>query len=54
MYGDFKPKFVKHFANVGEIMKEAFAEYSKEVKDGTFPAEEHTFKISDDILERLY
>jgi 3-methyl-2-oxobutanoate hydroxymethyltransferase len=54
MYGDFKPKFVKHFANVGEIMKEAFADYAKEVKEGTFPAEEHTFKISDDILERLY
>ena len=54
LYGGFKPKFVKHFANLGELMKEAFAEYSREVKAGTFPAEEHTFAISDEVIEKLY
>lgn len=54
LYGGFKPKFVKHFANLGDMMKEAFAEYSKEVKEGTFPADEHTFAISDDVIEKLY
>lgn len=54
LYGGFKPKFVKHFANIGDMMKEAFAEYSKEVKEGTFPADEHTFAISDDVIEKLY
>lgn len=49
-----KPKFVKHFANVGEIMKNAFMDYSKEVKEGTFPAEEHCYKIDDDVIEKLY
>lgn len=54
MFTDFKPKFVKHFANVGEIMTAAFKAYDAEVKNGTFPAEEHTFKIDDSILEKLY
>ncbi len=54
LYGGFKPKFVKHFANLGELMKEAFAQYSREVKEGAFPAEEHTFAISDEVIEKLY
>lgn len=54
MFSDFKPKFVKHFAQIGEQMKEAFAKYTEEVKSGAFPAEEHTFKIDDDVIEKLY
>ena len=54
MFSDFTPKFVKRFANVGEIMKQAFADYSAEVKAGTFPAPEHTYAISDEVIEKLY
>lgn len=54
MYSDFTPKFVKKFANVGEIMKAAFGDYIISVKSGKFPAEEHGFKISDDVIEKLY
>lgn len=54
MYSDFTPKFVRRFATVGETMKAAFAEYCKSVQDGTFPAPEHEFAISDDVLEKLY
>ncbi|MCD8091000.1 MAG: 3-methyl-2-oxobutanoate hydroxymethyltransferase [Clostridiales bacterium] len=54
MYPDFKPKFVKQFANVGTIMTEAFKAYSDEVKSGAFPAEEHTYKIKDEEIEKLY
>lgn len=54
MFSDFKLKFVKHFAQVGEQMKAAFAAYSEEVKNGTFPAAEHTFKIDDEVIEKLY
>lgn len=54
MFGDFKPKFVKRFGEVGALMKESFQKYSEEVKAGTFPAPEHTFKIDDDIIEKLY
>lgn len=54
LFSDFTPKFVKTFANVGEIVRGAFEGYIKEVREGTFPAKEHTFKIDDDILDKLY
>lgn len=54
MFPDFTPKFVRKFANVGEVMKTAFGEYIKEVKAGNFPSEEHTFKISDEVIDKLY
>lgn len=54
MFGDFQPKFVKRFGDIGSQMKEAFRKYSEEVKAGTFPAQEHTFKIDDDVIEKLY
>ena len=47
MSGDFKPKFTKHFAMIGDAMKEAFAAYDREVKDGAFPEECHSFVKSD-------
>lgn len=53
-FSDFTPKFVKRFANVGEVMTQAFLDYAAEVKAGTFPAAEHTYKISDEIIEKLY
>ena len=54
MYGDFRPKFVKVFANVGEVMREGVKAYIKETKEGTFPGEEHCFKIDDSVIEKLY
>lgn len=54
MYPDFKPKFVKQYAHLGSVMKEAFKQYIAEVKSGAFPSEEHTFKIDDEIIESLY
>lgn len=54
LFSDFKPKFVKSFANVGDAARAAFASYFKEVKEGAFPAEEHCFKISDEVMDKLY
>lgn len=54
MYGDFVPKFVKQFGNAGPVMKEAVQEYIKAVGEGTFPEEQHTFAINDDVIEKLY
>ena len=54
MFSDYTPKFVKRFVEVGSVMKEAFANYIKEVQAETYPAEEHTFKIDDEVLEKLY
>ena len=54
--GPFTPKFVKHFAQVGQIMTDAFQAYDAEVKDASFPAAAQTYAksdCSDEILERL-
>lgn len=44
---DFSPKFVKHYASVGEVMLEAYRNYDREVKAGTFPEVAHSFPKSD-------
>lgn len=54
MFSDFTPKFVKRYASVGEVMKEAFREYIKEVQSGAFPSEENEYKMDDEIIEKLY
>lgn len=54
MFSDFTPKFVKKYANLGDMMTVAFNKYIDEVRDGVFPEEKHTFKISDEVLEKLY
>ena len=35
------------------LMKEAFAGYIKEVQEGTFPAAEHTYAISDEVIAEV-
>ena len=54
MYSDMAPKFVKQFRKVGDEMKAGFRDYVREVKEGVFPAKEHTFKIDDSVIEKLY
>jgi 3-methyl-2-oxobutanoate hydroxymethyltransferase len=40
---DFKPRFVKRFADLGERAAAGVRDYVAEVKAGTFPSEEHSF-----------
>ncbi|MCI8293507.1 MAG: 3-methyl-2-oxobutanoate hydroxymethyltransferase [Hespellia sp.] len=54
MFSDYTPKFVKRFANIGEAMKDAFSAYIAEVETGTFPATEHGYGISNDVIDKLY
>ena len=54
MYSDFVPKFVKQYAKVGDIMKDAIRGYIDEVSSKAFPGEEHTFAIDDDVIDKLY
>lgn len=54
MFSDFTPKFVKRFANVGDVMKEAFRSYIADVQNGAFPSEEHTYSVDDSVIEKLY
>ena len=43
MFSDFTPKFVKRFAEVGDVIGQAAADYAAEVKARSFPADEHTY-----------
>ena len=54
MFSDFTPKFVKRYANIGEAMKAAFKGYIDEVGEGAFPAAEHGYGISNEVIEKLY
>lgn len=51
MYGNLAPKFVRQFADVGGMMKTAFADYRAAVQDGSFPAAEHTFAAAPGTLD---
>ncbi|MGN1166474.1 MAG: 3-methyl-2-oxobutanoate hydroxymethyltransferase [Lachnospiraceae bacterium] len=53
MFSDFKPKFVKVFADTGNYMKDAFETYIREVKDGSFPMAENIYKIDNEVIQQL-
>jgi 3-methyl-2-oxobutanoate hydroxymethyltransferase len=45
LLGDFRPKFVKSYADLRTIISQAVIKYMDEVKNAKFPAEEHTFHL---------
>jgi 3-methyl-2-oxobutanoate hydroxymethyltransferase len=45
IFTDFKPRFVKHFANLAPEISKAAENYAAEVKARTFPADEHTYQM---------
>ena len=49
----FAPKFVKRYAKVGDEIRSAVSRYCSEVKDRTFPADEHCFRIPDEEFDAL-
>ncbi len=53
MFDAFTPSFAKQYVNLGETMQGVFEQYRKEVQAGEFPAEEHTYKMSDEVLEEI-
>ncbi|WP_242941968.1 3-methyl-2-oxobutanoate hydroxymethyltransferase [Desulfonispora thiosulfatigenes] len=54
MFGDFKPKFVKQYANIGDLIIDGVKNYIVEVQNKNFPEKIHTFKIDEKTLEKLY
>jgi 3-methyl-2-oxobutanoate hydroxymethyltransferase len=44
LYADFTPKFVKRYADLGAAAKAALGAYAAEVRAGTFPGPEHSFR----------
>jgi 3-methyl-2-oxobutanoate hydroxymethyltransferase len=51
LFDKFTPRFVRRYADVHQVILQALTDFSKEVSDGTFPAEEHTFPIDEDELQ---
>jgi len=43
LFTEFKPKFVKRYANLSKEMKKAFEDFRKEVEEGMFPGKEHSY-----------
>lgn len=53
IYSDLKPKFVKVYEDIGAITKKSITEYVNEVKNGKFPAKEHSYTMDADVLNKL-
>lgn len=47
------PKFVKRFAEAGAVMRQGITDYINETKSGSFPAQEHTYAIDDEVINEL-
>ena len=43
LYTGVTPKFVKRYAELGTEMRRAFAEYKRDVEQGAFPGDEHSY-----------
>ncbi|MBI2773506.1 MAG: 3-methyl-2-oxobutanoate hydroxymethyltransferase [Chloroflexi bacterium] len=47
LFGEFKPKFAKRYAELGPIVVDALRRFDREVREGTFPDAEHSFTMKD-------
>src|ERR1700704_5322542 len=47
-YEGHAPRFVKRYADLGDVIVEALGRYAEEVRSGTFPEEQHTYAMPDD------
>lgn len=47
----FTPKFVKKYANIAEVITNAFKEYVDDVHNEKFPEDKHVYHIKDSIEE---
>ena len=43
LFTEFRPKFVKRYAELGQAADQAIAAYAAEVRARAFPADEHGF-----------
>ena len=53
LFTDFVPKHAKQYVNLAQVIKDAFSQYSQEVKDGSFPTEKESFAMDETLLAEL-
>ena len=53
LYGDFKPKFAKRYADIGAQVEGALRAFDAEVRSGAFPDADHSFTMKDSELDAL-
>jgi len=57
LYEGFKPRFVKRYAELGALIKQALAAFAGEVRSGEFPTRDHSFEMAPEefslLLSRL-
>ena len=53
LFDKFVPKFVKQYTKIRPIIIDAMKAYKKEVITQAFPAEEHSFNMSEETLNEL-
>ncbi len=53
VFDDFKPKFTKRYAKLTEVAVAAIKQYVEEVKNLSFPDDDHTYKVDQKELEKF-
>ena len=53
LFTDFVPKHAKQYANLGQIIQEAFCQYTEEVRQGVFPTSKESFTMDPETLREL-
>lgn len=53
VFTDFKPKFTKRYANLTEVAVNGLSAYVREVKEGTFPDDEHSYGAPAETIEQF-
>ena len=53
LYEGHKPRFVKRYAELGSLAREALGRFTQDVRSGQFPAPEHTFAMDTGELAQL-
>ncbi|MGE4292083.1 MAG: 3-methyl-2-oxobutanoate hydroxymethyltransferase [Desulfovibrio sp.] len=53
LFDRFVPRFVKQYAQIGQLITETLQRYCADVRSGAFPAEEHTMHLANGEREKL-
>jgi len=53
MFDKFTPSFAKRYQDFNKLMQQTFKQYAEEVRTGAFPDEEHSYAMSDEVLNAI-